>query len=418
MVQTTNPMSIVNAMPASSRISHIVSSFFLGRYAKFGITAALCLALVAPASSQPTMGVFEPLSFAQLEGWAEDPVDQAWPAWMRGCTVLPKRGEPFASLCAQAQLVPADDARAIRNFFETQFVPHRLLDPQAPGGGRDNTVTGYYEPELRGSRSRSTRFNTPLYRPPPDLVTVDLNSPYPELRKYRLRGRLIQTPQGETVVPYSTRGELETQGLLKGLEIVYVEDPVEAFFLQVQGSGRVILEDGSVVRLAYANQNGHPYRSIGRWLVEQGELKPSEASMQGIKKWLAANPHRESELLHQNPSMIFFRERPAGVAPSGRAGGGGDGDDGHDGPIGSLGVPISAGRSIALDPRYVALGLPVFLSTQLPTGPTRRLVMAQDTGSAIVGPHRADFFFGSGPQAGEVAGRMKARGEMVVLLPR
>jgi Membrane-bound lytic murein transglycosylase len=145
--------------------------------------------------------------------------------------------------------------------------------------------------------------------------------------------------------------------------------------------------------------------------------------MQGIKKWLAANPHRESELLHQNPSMIFFRERPAGVAPAGRAGGdGGDGgvggDDGHDGPIGSLGVPISAGRSIALDPRYVRLGLPVFLSTQLPTGPTRRLVMAQDTGSAIVGPHRADFFFGSGLQAGEVAGRMKAQGEMVVLLPR
>ena len=417
MVQTTNPMSIVNAMPASSRISHIVSSFFLGRYAKFGITAALCLALAAPASAKPTMGVFEPLSFAQLEGWAEDPVDQAWPAWMRGCTVLPKRGEPFASLCAKAQLVPADDARAIRNFFETQFVPHRLLDPQAPGGGRDNTVTGYYEPELRGSRSRSARFNTPLYRSPPDIVTVDLNGPYPELRKYRLRGRLIQTPQGETVVPYSTRGELETQGLLKGLEIVYVEDPVEAFFLQVQGSGRVILEDGSVVRLAYANQNGHPYRSIGRWLVEQGELKPSEASMQGIKKWLAANPHRESELLHQNPSMIFFRERPPGVAPAGRADGG-DGDDGHDGPIGSLGVPISAGRSIALDPRYVTLGLPVFLSTQLPTGPTRRLVMAQDTGSAIVGPHRADFFFGSGPQAGEVAGRMKARGEMVVLLPR
>ena len=172
-----------------------------------------------------------------------------------------------------------------------------------------------------------------------------------------------------------------------------------------------------MVRLAYANQNGHPYRSIGRWLVEQGELKPSEASMQGIKKWLAANPHRESELLHQNPSMIFFRERPPGVAPAGRADGG-DGDDGHDGPIGSLGVPISAGRSIALDPRYVTLGLPVFLSTQLPTGPTRRLVMAQDTGSAIVGPHRADFFFGSGPQAGEVAGRMKARGEMVVLLPR
>ena len=150
MVQTTNPMSIVNAMPASSRISHIVCSSFLRRYAKFGITAVLCLALAAPASAQPTMGVFEPLSFAQLEGWAEDPVDQAWPAWMRGCTVLPKRGEPFASLCAQAQLVPADDARAIRNFFETQFVPHRLLDPQAPGGGRDNTVTGYYEPELRG----------------------------------------------------------------------------------------------------------------------------------------------------------------------------------------------------------------------------------------------------------------------------
>jgi membrane-bound lytic murein transglycosylase A len=220
-----------------------------------------------------------------------------------------------------------------------------------------------------------------------------------------LRGRLIQTPQGETVVPYPTRGELETQGLLKGLEILYVEDPVEAFFLQVQGSGRVVLEDGSVVRLAYANQNGHPYRSIGRWLVEQGELTLSQASMQGIQRWLAANPHRRDELLHQNPSMIFFRELPTGTNP-------------NDGPIGSLGVPITAGRSIALDPRYVPLGLPVFLSTQLPSGPTRRLVVAQDTGSAILGPHRADFFFGSGPEAGAVAGRMKAPGEMVVLLPR
>ena len=401
-------------MPASSKISHMVLLSFPKRYAKFGIAtmvSMLCLALAGPVSSgsettfEPTQGVFEPISFSQVDGWAQDVVAEAWPAWMRGCTVLPKRGEPFISLCARSQLLPADDSQAIRNFFETEFVPHRLRDPKASGGGRQNTVTGYYEPELKGSRSRSERFNTPLYRSPPDLVTVDLNGPYPELRKYRLRGRLIQTPQGETVVPYPTRGELETQGLLKGLEILYVEDPVEAFFLQVQGSGRVVLEDGSVVRLAYANQNGHPYRSIGRWLVEQGELTLSQASMQGIQRWLAANPHRRDELLHQNPSMIFFRELPTGTNP-------------NDGPIGSLGVPITAGRSIALDPRYVPLGLPVFLSTQLPSGPTRRLVMAQDTGSAILGPHRADFFFGSGPEAGAVAGRMKAPGEMVVLLPR
>jgi len=185
-----------------------------------------------------------------------------------------------------------------------------------------------------------------------------------------------------------------------------VEDPTEAFFLQVQGSGRIILEDGSLLRLAYANQNGHPYRSIGRWLVEQGELSLAQASMQGIKQWVANNPQRRDELFHQNPSMIFFKELPSSTKPT-------------DGPIGSLGVPITAGRSIAIDPRYVALGLPVFLYTSLPnSGPIARLVMAQDTGSAILGPHRADFFFGSGPAAGELAGRMRAEGEMVLLLPR
>jgi len=253
------------------------------------------------------------------------------------------------------------------------------------------------------------RFTVPLYRTPRDLVTVADDGRHPELRDYKWKGQQLRDANGQvSVVPYPSRGELEKQGLLrnKGLEIVYVEDPTEAFFLQVQGSGRIVLEDGSLLRLAYANQNGHPYRSIGRWLVEQGELSLAQASMQGIKQWVANNPQRRDELFHQNPSMIFFKELPRSTKPT-------------DGPIGSLGVPITAGRSIAIDPRYVALGLPVFLYTSLPnTGPIARLVMAQDTGSAILGPHRADFFFGSGQAAGELAGRMRAEGEMVLLLPR
>jgi membrane-bound lytic murein transglycosylase A len=373
----------------------------------------------AKAARAPLSGQLTPIGYEQLSGWNIDNLVAAWPAWLRSCLALGHRGEPFTSLCNAAQGIGARDAGAIRAYFESNFVPHALDGAGAKsanntgGNGRSNHVTGYYEPLLMGSKTRSSRFDTPLYRTPKDLVTVDLNDPYPELRALRLRGRLVKGTNGEgdRVVPYATRGELEKSGQLRGLELVYVTDPVEAFFLQVQGSGRVQLDNGQMMRVGYANQNGHPYKSIGRWLVDKGELTLAQATMQGIKAWLAKNPQRKDELLHQNPSMVFFKELPAS-------------QDVTEGPFGSLGVPLTAGRSVAVDNRFVPTGLPVFVQTRIPTGvgstfkPTSRLMFAQDTGSAIQGAHRADFFFGSGAVAGELAGKMKAQGSMVVLLPK
>ncbi|MGA0856469.1 MAG: murein transglycosylase A [Burkholderiaceae bacterium] len=366
----------------------------------------------AKATRAPLSGQLTPVGYGALTGWNNDNLVAAWPAWLRSCLALGHRGEPFTSLCNAAQAIGPRDAGAIRAYFENNFVPHALGGGDKPSPS-SNTVTGYYEPLLLGSKTRSSRFDTPLYRTPKDLVTVDLNDPYPELRALRLRGRLVKgaNGQGDRVVPYATRGELEKSGQLRGLELVYVEDPVEAFFLQVQGSGRVQLDNGQMMRVGYANQNGHPYKSIGRWLVDKGELTLAQATMQGIKAWLAKNPQRKDELLHQNPSMVFFKELPAS-------------QDATEGPFGSLGVPLTAGRSVAVDNRFIPAGLPVFVQTRIPTGvnsnfkPTSRLMFAQDTGSAIQGAHRADFFFGSGPVAGELAGKMKAQGSMVVLLPK
>jgi membrane-bound lytic murein transglycosylase A len=251
---------------------------------------------------------------------------------------------------------------------------------------------------------RTARARFPLYAVPDDLVSVDLASVYPELKNLRLRGRLA----GNKLVPYPARKEIEAGNSngngFKGKPIAWAEDPVELFFLQIQGSGRIELPDGTHLRVGYADQNGHPYKSIGKLLVERGELKLEQASMQGIKDWGAKNPDQLPELLAANPSYVFFRELPNGLA----------------GPLGALGVPLSGGRSIAVDPRFIPLGAPVFLATTQPNSalPLHKLVMAQDTGGAIRGGVRADFFWGFGNAAGEQAGRMKQRGRMWVLLPK
>jgi membrane-bound lytic murein transglycosylase A len=230
---------------------------------------------------------------------------------------------------------------------------------------------------------------------------IDLAAVAPETKNLRLRGRL----DGRRVVPYFSRAEIENGAApVAGKEIVFVDDPIEAFFLQIQGSGRVRLDSGEEVRIGYADQNGHPYQSIGRYLVDKGELKIGEASMQGIQAWARANPARLPELLNQNPSFVFFRELPPADT----------------GPIGALGVPLTAERSIAVDPRFVPLGAPVYLATTRPNSdlPLERLVLAQDTGGAIRGAVRADFFWGTGPEAGSLAGRMRQQGRMWVLLPK
>jgi membrane-bound lytic murein transglycosylase A len=318
---------------------------------------------------------------------------------LASCQALRWR-EGWRAVCTKAmELRSPTDAEA-RRFLEEQFTPWRLANPD---GSLDGLVTGYYEPVLRGSRTRLAPFVYPLYGPPDDLLTIDLSATNPELRGMRLRGRL----DGKRVVPYYSRAEI-ARGMapVAGKEILWVDDPIEAFFLQVQGSGRVHLQNGETLRIGYADQNGQPFQSIGRFLVDRGELKLGETSMQSIKTWAAANPQRVEDLLDQNPSFVFFRELPLADAATG--------------PIGAQGVPLTAGRSIAVDRRYIDLGTPVFLATTYPasTTPLTRLVLAQDSGGAIRNPVRADFFWGSGAEAGALAGRTRQQGRMWALLPK
>lgn len=340
----------------------------------------------------------KPATFTQLPGWREDDPAQAWPALLQSCNGL--RGNPaWRGVCqAAARLPAAPDSASARAYFEQHFQPWQI---QQAEGGNEGLVTGYYEPLLRGSREFSAKYRFPLHAPPDDLLVVDLSALYPELRSLRLRGRL----QGNRVVPYFSRAEIEAGSApMRGKELAWVDDAVELFFLQVQGSGRVQLENGEVLRIGYADQNGHPYRSIGRWLVDRGELTLDKASMQSIKEWGRRNPERLTEMLNANPSYVFFRELPNHLP----------------GPLGALGVPLTGERSIAVDPRGMPLGAPVWLATTRPNSsePLNRLMLAQDTGGAIRGNVRADFFWGFGDEAGRQAGAMKQKGRMWVLLPR
>ncbi len=336
--------------------------------------------------------------WSDLPGWAADPVEDAWPAFVASCRAV-GRQPVWRPVCDAARALGENPgSAAARRFFEARLSPWRVLNAD---GTREGLVTGYYEPLIKGSRSRSKAYPWPVHGVPDDLLTIDMGDVFPDLKGQRVRGRLV----GNRVVPYYTRAEVARQAeRFAGKTLLYAEDAVELFFLQVQGSGRVQLPDGSVLRLAYGDANGHPYQSIGRWLVDKGEMKLEQASMEGIKNWARANPGRLQEMLNANPSYIFFRE----VAQSGG------------GPVGALGQPLTEGRSLAVDPRSIPLGAPVFLATTQPNSPQplRRLMLAQDTGSAIKGGVRGDFFWGFGAEAGALAGRMRQKGEMWVLWPR
>lgn len=338
----------------------------------------------------------KPVDWNALAGWTDDDIRPALDVFLQSCAVLRNR-LPWQETCTQASAMQGRDVETLRRFFESRFVPHQITNPD---GSDEGLITGYYEPLLKGSRKPGGRYRHPLYATPDELLVVDLSTVYPELKNMRLRGRL----EGRKVVPYYSRSQIVSDPRrLQGNELLWVDDEVELFFLQVQGSGRVKLENGEIVRVGYSEQNGHPYRSIGRLLVERGELSLDKASMQGIKAWGEKNPRKLGELLGQNSSFVFFRELPAAMP----------------GPVGSLGVPLTAGRSLAIDPRVVPQGAPVFLATTWPNTDKelRRLMVAQDTGGAIKGNVRADFFWGFGPEAAEQAGKMRQRGRMWVLLP-
>lgn len=373
-------------------------------YKKCVIAAAsLLLAACSAMQKPPVLAPIPPAKPLQLSTWEQLPEWQtldlapAWPAYMQSCRVL-KSKPVWQTPCAQAEQVDGGDNTVVRAYFEQWFAPYQVFNPD---GTMQGMITGYYEPKLQGSRTRDERYRYPLYAVPDDLLQIDLGEAYPQLKDLRLRGRL----QGKRVVPYYKRAEIDGgTGAFNANVLFWVEDAVELFFLQIQGSGRIELEDGSLVKVGYAEQNGYPYISIGKKLVEMGELKLEEASMQGIKSWAAQNPDRLDALLQQNPSYVFFRELPGNLSA----------------PLGALGVPLTAQYSLAVDARTIQLGAPVFLATTRPNSvlPLNRLMLAQDTGGAIKGAVRADFFWGYGDEAGRQAGSMKQQGRLWVLLPR
>jgi len=349
-----------------------------------------------PPSVPPTAAetvLYQEVAFSTLPGWPQASLSQSLRAFLVGCGRPPA---PLLVACELAALVPAGDEAAARQFFESQFTAYALRSSTT---GDTGLLTGYYEPVIEGARLRDSDNRYPIYGVPEDLIVVDLATVNPDVRNMRLRGRL----EGRRLVPYWSRAEIEAREPLSAPVIAWTSDPVELFFLQIQGSGQVRLPDGERMRIGYADQNGHPFRSLGRYLVERGEMTLDQASMQTIKAWAAANPHKLREALNVNPSYVFFREVK-----------------GQEGPIGAQNVPLTAGYSLAVDRRFLVLGAPVYLATNVPLSEERleRLMVAQDTGGAIRGVVRGDFYWGSGPEAGAQAGRMRNQAKMWLLWPR
>ncbi len=386
------------------------------------LALAVLSGCVAPppttTAGKATLGL-HPVAFAALPGWAQDDAAQALPAFEASCATMAAMapdqklggageaaalgGTPAAwrPACDAAQAVPAGNTAAARGFFEQWFQPYAVSD--ASSGSATGLFTGYYEPEVAGSRSPGVGYTVPLLGKPDDLVEVDLGQFAPDLKGRSISGRV----DGDTFVPYYDRAQIEAGALSsRRLGLLWLADPIDAFVLQIQGSGRVRLPDGHVVRVSYAAQNGRPYVPLGRVLARAGDIPLQQVSMQSIRAWLVAHPDQAAAMMDQNPSYVFFREL--------------DGLPDDQGPPGALGAPLTPGRSIAVDRHFLPLGAPVFVATTDPVthAPIRRLMQAQDLGGAITGPVRADVFWGWGSDAEARAGLMKQPGTDYVLLPR
>jgi membrane-bound lytic murein transglycosylase A len=347
---------------------------------------------IKPPAEKPLQAA----AWSDLPGWSGDDLAASFDALKTSCRSL-ERQALWKPVCADARGFAAAGPAELRAWFEARFKPWQLVNAD---GSRTGLITGYYEPVLKGSRTRGKPYLYAAFPPPDDLIDVELGELYPELKHMRLRGRL----EGRRLVPYWSRADWTQQEAERSPQaLLWLDDALDFFFMQIQGSGQVVLDDGSRIRLGYADQNGYPYRSIGRWLIDRGEMTADQASMQGIKNWAAAHPERVQELMNANPSLVFFRELPVEGA----------------GPPGAMGLALTPERSIAVDPRSVPLGAPVWLATTWPNEerPLQRLMVAQDTGGAIRGVVRADFFWGSGPAAGAAAGKMRQQGRMWVLMP-
>ncbi|GLR79229.1 murein transglycosylase A [Azospirillum oryzae] len=384
--------------------------------ALFGAVALLFSACAPKEEAKPTPDALTltPLSFADLAGWRTDPVAQAVSALARSCARF--RTQPaersvgpggvagtigdWQGPCAQlADLPPGNDAAA-RAFFEANFTPYAAGN----NGTREGLFTGYYEAELEGSRKPDPAYPVPLYRRPADLVMVDLGDFSDRWKGERTAGRVVDGK----LKPYEDRAAIVAGALKgKGLELVWVKDPIGAFFLQIQGSGRIRLanegDGGGEMRVGYAGQNGHKYVAIGKELIERGALKREEVSLQTIRDWLLAHPDQAAAVMNVNPSYVFFQPLSG------------------DGPNGAQGVALTPGRSLAVDSKFMPYGVPVWLDAEDPLDAgqrLQRLLVAQDTGGAIRGPVRGDVFWGHGPEAEQRAGVMKSRGSYALLLPK
>lgn len=348
--------------------------------------------------------VLKKASFSDLPGWDKDAHAQALAAFVKSCERILKKtaSEPFGPIggtyanwqpaCHAARQTLGEDISA-RRFFETYFTPWQAT---ADGDG-EGLFTGYYEASLNGSRTRHDSYQYPLREKPDDLIIADLGDFKSELKGQKITGRVV----GDRFKPYPDNRAINLHGLASGQDrpIVWVDDKIDAFFLQIQGSGIVRLDDGSVIRLNYAAQNGREYYAIGRELVKRGALSKEDVSMQSIRSWMRAHPDQADDLMFTNPSYVFFREMPAAASA---------------GPQGGEGVALTPGRSLAIDKRKIAYGIPAFL--KLPS--FNRLMVAQDTGGAIKGPVRGDVFWGRGADAEHKAGLMKEKGTMWLLLPK
>ena len=369
-----------------------------------------------PAAVTPPLAL-SAASFADLPGWAASDPRGALEAFRRSCGEIqdkaadaPLGGVGYAGTiadwdapCRQVAALHSAGPENARAFFESAFVPYRVSE-----GSPDGLFTGYFEPELRGSRTRHGPYQTPLYGVPPDLVMIDRDI-FRDSFHAPIAGGMMMAMMMR-FIPYPTRAEIVRDGV-PALPLFYVDDPIDAFFLQVQGSGRIVLDDGTVVRAAYAGQNGWPYTAIGAVLLERGELTREEISLQSIRAWLQAHPDEAETVLDANESYVFFSEQPIG--------------DPALGALGAEGVPLTPGASLAVDRSVHALGVPVWLEGSAPDAdasrpdhPFNTLLVMQDTGGAIKGVVRGDVYWGYGAEAESIAGRMKHPGRITVLLPR
>jgi len=362
----------------------------------------------APAPGGPDRMVLQPTSFGRLAGWAADESARVLPALKKSCNRITKlpvdksigfegvggTAADWYSPCAAAARVTAGDHESARILFETWFTPWQVTNE----GKADGLFTGYFEPEIRGSRHRKPPYVHPIHGKPRDLVIADAGKFRPEGAGEPMIGRM----ENGQLVPYYTRAEIDKGALTgKAPVLAWTDDPVDLAIMQIQGSGRVRLDDGSVIRLGVAGSNGHKFVGIGKVLKDEGKLG-ADTSMPAIRAWLKANPEEGRTLLGRNPRYIFYGLNTA-----------------SDGPMGTEGVALTPERSLAVDPRFVPLGAPVWLDSVDPAGrPLRRLMMAQDTGAAIKGPVRGDVFWGAGETAFQIAGKMKSPGRLVVFLPR